>query len=364
MNLNLSYKRTIHEQLERAVKNAQNKCDSDTYVGYYGDEDDIYINEWDIIEHKLSNGLHVYTVVCPEWHNVNDNVYCYGIRSNKYNNNLKKEIDYVTPYPHTNRKYGLTIITVLSLHPLDEWYNIYMTRKYKDINFMIPEESEKAVLIYSNSSEDGKIKDTYRYVLGAREITSKEITRKRIDYDISGDPFVRDVSTVEHKIAWPVKEAGLDSCRERNRYKTIDTYGYYRMTNGKYMKSDVSDAKTIVDVISATLNSARKVQEFSETEVWNNVRRLNEKLGIIVKYPDEVEKLGIEEKKEAARAKISNLKVEKREIEKKLEKELAEIQRLIDKEERRIAEYDKEIAKYDRKIGKHDRKIDEPGDSR
>ncbi len=111
------------------------------------------------------------------------------------------------------------------------------------------------------------------------------------------------------------------------------------ITNGKYIEPDLSDAKTIVDVISATLNSAGEVQGFSITNALNNIRRLNEMLGIIVQYPDDVEKIKIEEEKEKARIEVSKLKKQISELKakkKEIEYQLAKLQRYIDEKNKII----------------------------
>ena len=242
MSLDQRNKEEIYEQLERAVQIAQKRCNENTYKGRYGESE--YINEWDIIEHVLSNGLHVYTVVCPEWHSVQDTEYFYGYRSNGYNKDIKNNINYYSPYPHIDyADSGLTIITVLSPYPLSKIDNINMTIRYKDINFMIPEEADKAVLIYNKSREEEKIKESYRYVLGAREITSKKILSNMIDYNYSWKPIVIDSKIDTHYIAWPVKEVVLECCQERHIPETIDIYGIYRDGKRKRYKTSFKGFK-------------------------------------------------------------------------------------------------------------------------
>ncbi len=147
--------RKIHRQLKSAVKNALEQCNINTYNYCYSNryKKEWDTNEWEIIEHVLSNGLYVYTVLCP---NCDYSYYSYG---KWYDYDIKKEIDHYKPYPHTNyAKSGIIITTVLSPYSLSD-NNINKTIRNRDINCMIPDEVERAVLIHCKSREDKKMKN-------------------------------------------------------------------------------------------------------------------------------------------------------------------------------------------------------------
>lgn len=338
MSLEQSVKEEIYEQLKCAVKHAQRQCNSITYNSFFGDPYFEYLEEWHVIEHILSNGLCVYTVVSPDWYNANATIYYKGYRRYSGEGDLRRRINYCKPYPYINQKGSrLTITTVISPYPLYWSENIGMTRYYKNINFMIPEEAEKPVLIYNNFRDGKEYDESFRIVLGARHIANKKVLIKKLHCSDGGKNWWSSHYD-NYRTSYPAKEVILEY-EERDKYdETIDIYGSYLDENHDYWTRNVDDAKNIVDAINATLESAERVQQFSRTEVLNNIRKLNEMLGINdVLYPDEVEKLRIKEKKEFARERVEELEAQKAEQERKLAESqgnLAELQRAIDEEKK------------------------------
>ena len=282
MGLEQRDKEEIYSKLRTAIENARAQCDESTYVCYYWD---VYLTDFGreeearVIEHKLPNGLYVYTIL---------------IRNR---NDVKGErISLVKPYPYywNYCDSPITIATILSPYKIDD-YSISCAIGNEDIKFMIPRDAETPILMYSDlierNSRDNRtdlVKEQIVYYLGGRDTIS----------DVDNDRYcalpLKMVEMEIDSIDKPYKgRIGNPEIKIRGKYLTIGE------DESRYKSANVEGAKSIVDLIDATLNAAGKKQNFQIIDVMNEVRKFNEKLGIEERYPNEVEKRKLQDEKEA-----------------------------------------------------------------
>ena len=141
----------FHDKLESAVYYAQSQCTDSTYDGYYGDPYYGNMFIWSIGKHILCNGLYVYTVLCRDWYRKNDNIYSTYAKYRYGYHDYDMGVDIVNPYPYANKD-GICpkLITIFSTNPLNK-EDIHSAITYKDIDFLIPDNLEKVILIYSKT---------------------------------------------------------------------------------------------------------------------------------------------------------------------------------------------------------------------